>query len=540
MIDINKFQSIRETNHLIVLDTNILLELYRQPANISLDIISILKEVKDKIYIPKQVYDEYIRNYKKICGEEKKKNQKVKKELSQSAKKLQDEIDSKMNGYRKHNYTDISKLQTDLYQKIEEIQGILNNFEQSHRSEIQLNRDFLEKDKVKELVDLLETEGKVGTDILFSEKLKILQEGQLRFDNLIPPGYADSQKEGIDKYGDLFVWKSMIAIAKEKSFNIIFVCNDTKEDWWEKDDDVPIDLRNELLMEFKEVNPLLDVHFLTLDKFFGYLAEELQVAKSKSALQLSAKEDVKDFLKVCEDYIEKKITEILVNIDIEEELGEEFLEAGEECIFWSVEDVTVDKEDKNIIYYIKLDVSILADLSYVEPGNYPCYAGKIALALVGKGKYVIEEYSSEGTLQELDIELEDKIHIEPEDWQTIRQIHGNESCKVLINAVRGLESYANTIREISSNTVELKNFSGVAYTLQEMAQRTKQMQNVEALSQIVKAVTPLKENVQMVSSLKEMAKVAEPIQKIAQTTPSLHEMAKTMQPLSQIAKYYKK
>lgn len=540
MIDISKFQSIRETNHLIVLDTNILLELYRQPANISLDIISILKEVKDKIYIPKQVYDEYIRNYKKICGEERKKNQKVKKELSQSAKKLQDEIDSKMNGYRKHNYTDISKLQTDLYQKIEEIQGILNNFEQSHRSEIQLNRDFLENDKVKELVDLLEIEGRVGTDILFSEKLKILQEGQLRFDNLIPPGYADIQKEGIDKYGDLFVWKSMIAIAKEKSSNIIFVCNDTKEDWWEKDDDVPIDLRNELLMEFKEINPLLEVHFLTLDKFFGYLAEELQVAKSKSALQLSAKEDVKEFLNVCEDYIEQKIVEILVNIDIEEELGEEFLEAGEECIFWRVEDVTVDKEDKNIIYYIKLDVSVLADLSYVEPGNYPCYAGKIALALTGKGKYVIEEYATEGILQNLEIELEDKLHIEPEDWQTIRQIYGNESCKVLINAVRGLERYANTIREMSSNTVELKNFSGVAYTLQEIAQRTKQMQNVEALSQIVKAVAPLKENVQMASSLKEIAKVAEPIPKIAQTTPSLHEIAKERTTINELAKARRK
>lgn len=56
------FEKIRKTKHLIVLDTNILLELYRQPANISLDVIGALRQIKDYIYIPRQVYDEYIRN----------------------------------------------------------------------------------------------------------------------------------------------------------------------------------------------------------------------------------------------------------------------------------------------------------------------------------------------------------------------------------------------------------------------------------------------------------------------------------------------
>ena len=46
MITIEKFQEIRSSEHLIVLDTNVLLELYRQPANISLDVISALKKYK--------------------------------------------------------------------------------------------------------------------------------------------------------------------------------------------------------------------------------------------------------------------------------------------------------------------------------------------------------------------------------------------------------------------------------------------------------------------------------------------------------------
>ena len=68
----------------------------------------------------------------------------------------------------------------------------------------------------------------IGGKITFSKKLLILQEGQIRYDNLIPPGFRDSAKVGEAKYGDLFVWKDIIAIAKEKNTNIIFVCNDTK------------------------------------------------------------------------------------------------------------------------------------------------------------------------------------------------------------------------------------------------------------------------------------------------------------------------
>lgn len=59
MISIEDFKKIRTKRHLIVLDTNILLELYRQPANISLDVIEALKQVIDNLFIPRQVYDEY-------------------------------------------------------------------------------------------------------------------------------------------------------------------------------------------------------------------------------------------------------------------------------------------------------------------------------------------------------------------------------------------------------------------------------------------------------------------------------------------------
>ena len=81
MISIDDFKKIRTERHLIVLDTNILLELYRQPANISLDVIEALKQVIGDLFIPRQEYDEYLRNYQEVCGGEKKKYKSVRKEL---------------------------------------------------------------------------------------------------------------------------------------------------------------------------------------------------------------------------------------------------------------------------------------------------------------------------------------------------------------------------------------------------------------------------------------------------------------------------
>lgn len=465
MITIEKFQEIRSSEHLIVLDTNVLLELYRQPANISLDVISALKRILNNIYIPRQVYDEYLKNYHKICGDEKKKYKKVTEELFDSLKKLQNDITKKVGEYRKHNYTDISKLQNNLNEKIKDAQNIITEFEKSHHAEIQLNIDFLQNDKVKEFVDLLLNQGNIREKIPFSKKLLLLQEGQVRYENLIPPGFHDSAKNGEAKYGDLFVWKDIITIAKEKNTNIIFVCNDIKEDWWEKNKDIPIDLRQELNEEFKETNPSLSIHFLTLDKFFSYLAEELKLGKSKSALQLSALDDTKEILANYEDKISQSIKGYLITINIEEELDEEFLETGDENIYWSIADVSVEKENKNITYYVSLDISVLADLIYQEDGGYPYDAGKVALALIEKIEISMEEYSTDSEIKTINVEKSDISHIEPEVWRIVKHMENQNSCKEII-------ATSKNVTKIQENTKKLNDavdINGLKQTLQQYA-----------------------------------------------------------------------
>ena len=432
MISIESFKEIRSSNHLIVLDTNVLLELYRQPANISLDIIEVLKKILDQIYIPRRVYTEFSKNRQKICGDEKKKYENVTKELSEMTRKLQESITKRIAEYRKHNYTDVTKLQKDLLEKIGDTQGIINDYKKNHAAEIQLNIDFLRKDGVNAFVDILKQHGCIGAEIPFMRKLEILREGELRYDNLIPPGFMDEAKVGEDRFGDLFIWKDILSVAKERECNILFVCNDIKDDWWKKEKGEPDDLRQELEDEFTEINPTLHIHFLTLDRFFSYLAEEFKMAKSKSALQLTAIQDVKEMLADHEEHVNAEIQSFIGAYDWQSELDEGDWDAENENMYWNLGEVSVEKEEKRIIYYVNIDISVLADLERCEEKDKNYNEGKLAWSLTGNIVIETEEYSNISEIREVIIESGDILHIQSDTWDIIGDKDNQLSCKEII------------------------------------------------------------------------------------------------------------
>lgn len=529
MINIEKFQEIRSSEHLIVLDTNVLLELYRQPANISLDVIDALKEIQNRIYVPRQVYDEYLKHFHKICGDEKKRYKKITRDLTDYLKNLQKDIATKIGEYRKHNYTDISKLQSDLNEEIDKAQNIIASFEENHNVEIQLNIDFLENDRVKEFVDLLHSQGQIGEKLSFSKKLLLLQEGQIRYDNLIPPGFLDYAKGGEEKYGDLFVWKDIIAIAKAKNSNILFVCNDTKEDWWEKNKNTPIDLRKELDDEFKEINSSLSINFLTLDKFFSYLAEELKLGMSKSALQLSALDDIKNILANYESKIYKDVDEYLMTINVREGLDEN-LEIGDKNIYWSITDVSVEKENKNILYYVNLDISVLANLAYQEKDGYPYNAGKIAIALTEQAEISMEEYSTINEMKKYNIEKGDIMHIEPEVWTIVKHMENQNSCKEIIDASKNITNIQESAEQLD-NTVDMNSLKQTlrqyATLYEGLAESIKPMQTNEVFSELARQTS---------ATSKALSAIAKPLQTSSAFSELARQTSATPKALSAIAK----
>jgi len=80
-----------------------------------------------------------------------------------------------------------------------------------------------------------------------------VEQGTQRYAAEVPPGYSDAgKKTGDDKFGDYFIWEQMIAEAKSRGLPVIFVTDDRKEDWIQRDGGKDIGPRPELMQEFSE------------------------------------------------------------------------------------------------------------------------------------------------------------------------------------------------------------------------------------------------------------------------------------------------
>ena len=213
------------------------------------------------------------------------------------------------------------------------------------------------------------------------------------------------------------------------------------------------------------------------------------MGKSKSALQLSALDDTREMLANYEDKISQSIKDYLMTINIDEELDEDFLETGDENIYWSITDVSVEKENKDITYYVNLDISVLADLIYQEDGGYHYDAGKVALALIEKIEISMEEYSTDSEIKTISVEKSDISHIEPEAWSIVKHMENQNTCKDIIAASKNVTKIQENVEQFN-NTVDM---NSLRQTLQQyatlyegLAQSIKPIQTNGAFAELTK------------------------------------------------------
>lgn len=152
------------------------------------------------------------------------------------------------------------------------------------------------------VLETFETFFSVTEKYSYEQILKIVEEGEIRYRNQIPPGYLDEEEKlGFQKYGDLILWKQLLHKSKELNKSVILVTNDAKEDWWFMDDKKkPISPRHELVNEFESV---------TNQKFWMY--------------------DINDFLYKSNNYIstaiDKETIENIKEIIAVDNLGERYI-----------------------------------------------------------------------------------------------------------------------------------------------------------------------------------------------------------------------
>jgi predicted nucleic acid-binding protein len=314
-------------NAIFVFDTNVLLDLYRASQTTVDDFLNLIEQIKDRIWLPYQVANEFLERREEIIESEAASFQKALKEL-EKWKSEQTNFNS-LRGYLSQVGRIVSSEVEFLFDEQNNFIDSLNEVEKKFREKIEEvahshSQLDVNKDKILErLLSLFDS--KVGNAYDESTLQKLYEEGNKRYQQSIPPGYKDAGKNGERQYGDFIVWKQILDFAKKESHPIIFITGEKKEDWWNRKDGKILSPRVELRREFLDFTKQLfwiyqTKHFLEMARERLMIEINQQSIEETDAIaeanafeeQALAEEESEDFWEA----IHRLTTPIVPNEDI--------------------------------------------------------------------------------------------------------------------------------------------------------------------------------------------------------------------------------
>lgn len=214
---------------LLIVDTNVLLDLYRLGEESRKDLKKSIDFFGERVWLPYQAGLEFHRNRESVINElGGSKFEDFQKTLNESVAGVKETFKT----FQRHPCIDYEYIVKRLERFRKELEDKISDWKKAYPFDIE-NDDVL-----KWITDKFD--GKVGEDNTMEELLSIYKEGGIRYQAQVPPGYKDGNDK--DKkaageryiYGDLIIWKAVINKAKKDKVDIIFLTNDNKEDWYEK------------------------------------------------------------------------------------------------------------------------------------------------------------------------------------------------------------------------------------------------------------------------------------------------------------------
>lgn len=258
---------------IVVFDTNVLLSLYRLPLDARNEIIAVMKEFGDRLWLPFQVGYEFHEH-----------------RLVEANRPI-DSLHCLMNRFDKFT-EEIEKefsrnpyIQNFKYIK-DSLQSLRGRVEKKTKEWIEACPDMFRDDQVlSELTSLYEN--KIGDSYNETRLKEIFEIGEQRYANNVPPGYKDKGKEDGNRhrFGDLIIWLQIIEKAKKSDCDIIFVTDDEKEDWWEIYKGNIIGPRHELIIEFRKSTDNHLIGFYTTERFLEYVKKKRGVSVKQKTIE---------------------------------------------------------------------------------------------------------------------------------------------------------------------------------------------------------------------------------------------------------------
>lgn len=224
-----------EHDSVIALDTNVLLGLYRMPAQSRKEVMELLTRLKDRLWVPYHVMLEFHRNRLEAMRTE----FAAAKQLGKDARVAYDAFKAAISNERVRDracWPQLAEKLAEIDKKAEELFRV-TKAESDH---------YISPNTPDSVLSFVETllEGRVGSRPRDQDVVDRAEEyAAERFKARIGPGYFDQEKAGDTyafdgliydrQYGDYMVWRELINRSREeRTKRLMLITSDVKPDWW--------------------------------------------------------------------------------------------------------------------------------------------------------------------------------------------------------------------------------------------------------------------------------------------------------------------
>jgi len=248
-------------------DANVLLNLYRYSNDTRESFLAIMREHRDRLWIPHHAALEFLRQRPTVIAGQAKKYEELRKDIAKIRKTLETD--------RQHPFLS-DESQDALFGVFDKVQEELQDGEEKLYSRLQDDPILME---VAKLLD-----DRVGEAFEDETVGQHLSEGQRRCEEEVPPGYKDASKDE-NAFGDYFVWRQILDFSSVNSESIVFVTSDRKEDWWHVVHGRTLGPRIELRREFRSECGDRLFHMYSPEQFLRFAKQHLDVAVSDESIK---------------------------------------------------------------------------------------------------------------------------------------------------------------------------------------------------------------------------------------------------------------
>ena len=234
---------------LVVVDTNVLLNLYRYNESTRNDLLEVLRQLGDRLWVPHQALLEFWRNRLSVIASRGAGTDQALNALGKQQRATEDAIRKWAKAVAVE-----ARHQDDLLDKVNTLYTELEQEIRAHAPSTQKVMVGAASEPVlRQLQDLLD--GKAGRKPVEADWQAAVKEGNERAARREPPGYLDAEKADSDlpegAAGDYLVWHQAKEEAARRNLDLVLVTGDEKEDWWWRHRSEFLGPRVELVAEFK-------------------------------------------------------------------------------------------------------------------------------------------------------------------------------------------------------------------------------------------------------------------------------------------------